>query len=244
MKKIVFLFVLFLGACTGSTGPTEDSVDETPVNEPTAPEENQPEEIEYDMELPYSSYFNKNNPLVTMVVAGKGTIVIELFTDVAPNTVNNMIKLIQDGFYEGLIFHRVIPTFMIQGGWGDLKGKQATCTIAGDFALNGTPNSLAHDRGVISMARTDVFDSASSQFFIMRRKNIGLDGGYAAFGGMVSGFDVLDAIATVSTHTANVSISSFPIPITLHDTPVDEVVIESVTVDLRGYNPAPPVCVN
>lgn len=230
MKKIVFLFVLFLGACTGSTGPSEDPVDETPVNEPSAPEENQPEEIEYDMELPYSSYFNSSNPLVTMVVAGKGTIVIELFPDVAPNSVNNMIKLIQDGFYDGLIFHRVIQGFMIQGGWGDLKGKQATCTIAGEFASNGFANPLLHERGVISMARTNVRNSATSQFFLMHAKSPWLDGEYAAFGGMVSGFEVLDAVATTPTG--------------FQDAPNTEVVIESVTVDLRGYNPAPPVCVN
>ena len=233
MKKWMLIMVLFLAGCSGATDPLDpadnddtsanqgDIVDETPENE---------EEIDYDMDLPYSSYFKASNPLVTMNVAGVGTIEIELFPDVAPNSVNNMIALIQDGFYDGLIFHRVIQGFMIQGGWGDLKGKQTTCTIAGEFASNGFENDLIHDRGVISMARTSVRDSATSQFFLMHAKSPWLDGEYAAFGGMVSGFDVLDAIATTPTGA--------------QDNPLTEVVIESVTVNLRGYQPAPPVCVN
>ena len=227
MKKWMFLGVLFLSACGGVSEPVENG-SEPPVN--TEPEETNNEEIIYNMDLPYSDYFNESNPLVTMVVAGKGTIVIELFPDVAPNSVNNMIALIQDGFYDGLIFHRVIQGFMIQGGWGDLKGKQASCTIAGEFNSNGFTNDLIHERGVISMARTNVRDSATSQFFLMHAKSPWLDGEYAAFGGMVSGFDVLDAVATTATGA--------------QDAPLTEVVIESVRVDLRGYTPAPPVCVN
>lgn len=230
MKKMMIFLVLFVGACSGATEVAE-TPDETPIVEPSTPEdENNQEEIQYDMDLPYSQYFKESNPLVTMNVEGQGTIVIELFPDVAPNSVNNMIQLIQDGFYDGLIFHRVIEGFMIQGGWGDLKGKQATCTIAGEFSANGFANDLLHERGVISMARTNVRDSATSQFFLMHAKSPWLDGEYAGFGGMVSGFEVLDAIATTPTG--------------FQDAPNTEVVIESVTVDVRGYRPAAPVCVN
>jgi peptidyl-prolyl cis-trans isomerase B (cyclophilin B) len=232
MKKSVFLLILFLAACGGATPVETADPDDSSANQGNLETEVDPdmEEIEYNMELPYSLYFKATNPLVTMNVAGKGTIEIELFPDVAPNSVNNMIKLIQDGFYDGLIFHRVIQGFMIQGGWGDLKGKQATCTIAGEFSANGFDNALIHERGVISMARTNVRNSATSQFFLMHAKSPWLDGEYAAFGGMVSGFDVLDAVATTPTG--------------FQDAPNTEVVIESVTVDLRGYTPAPPVCVN
>ncbi len=232
MKKSVFLLILFLAACGGAAPVETVDPDDSSANQGNLETEVDPdiEEIEYNMELAYSSYFKTTNPLVTMNVAGQGTIVIELFPDVAPNSVNNMIKLIQDGFYDGLIFHRVITGFMIQGGWGDLKGKQATCTIAGEFSANGFDNNLIHDRGVISMARTNVRNSATSQFFLMHAKSPWLDGEYAAFGGMVSGFEVLDAIANTPTGA--------------QDAPRTEVVIESVTVDLRGYTPAPPVCVN
>jgi len=226
MKKLIVFMALFLVGCAGQT--ETPPVDDTPV----VPGESMPteQEFEYNMELSYSSHFSENNPLVTLVVAGKGTILFELFPDVAPNSVNNMIKLIQDGFYDGLIFHRVIQGFMIQGGWGDLKGKSASCTIAGEFASNGFQNNLLHDRGVLSMARTNVRDSATSQFFLMHARSPWLDGEYAAFGGMVSGFEVLDAVATTPTG--------------FQDAPTTEVVIERVTVDLRGYVPSPPVCVN
>jgi len=232
MKKSIVLLILFLAACGGATPVETADPDDSSANQGNLETEVDPdnEEIEYNMELAYSAYFKATNPLVTMNVAGQGMIVIELFPDVAPNSVNNMIKLIQDGFYDGLIFHRVIPGFMIQGGWGDLKGKTTPCTIAGEFSANGFDNKLIHDRGVISMARTNVRNSATSQFFLMHAKSPWLDGEYAAFGGMVSGFDVLDAIANTPTGA--------------QDAPRTEVVIASVTVDLRGYTPAPPVCVN
>ena len=130
-----------------------------------------------------------------------GTIEIELYPEVAPKTVANFIKLASEGFYDGLIFHRVIPGFMIQGGdpqgtgMGGAKNK-----IYGEFLTNGFNNPLKHTRGVISMARSNDPNSASSQFFIMHADYPYLDGKYAAFGKVVSGMEVVDEIANVPTY--------------------------------------------
>ena len=128
------------------------------------------------------------------------TMTIELDKTVAPITVDNFVKLAKDGFYDGLIFHRVIEGFMIQGGDPTGTGMGGPGhTIKGEFASNGVNNPLKHTRGVISMARSREPDSAGSQFFIMHQDAPHLDGAYAAFGKMTDGFDTLDAIATVTT---------------------------------------------
>lgn len=116
----------------------------------------------------------------------------ELYPDVAPKTVDNFIKLVNEGFFDGTIFHRVIPGFMIQGGEG-INGKVAD-TIVGEFSENGIENNLIHERGVLSMARTMVKDSASSQFFIMHEKAPHLDGSYAGFGRVIEGIEAVDTI--------------------------------------------------
>ena len=122
----------------------------------------------------------------------------ELYPDVAPITVKNFISLIEKNFYDGLIFHRVIPGFMIQGGGLDAQMKEKACpSIKGEFRSNGVQNDLLHTRGVLSMARTMVKDSASSQFFIMHDVAPHLDGEYAAFGKIIDGLDVVDEIASV-----------------------------------------------
>ena len=129
-----------------------------------------------------------------------GVITLELYPEIAPKTVANFEKLAKEGFYDGLIFHRVIAGFMIQGGdptgtgMGGAKEK-----LEGEFAANGFNNTLSHDRGVISMARSQSFNSASSQFFIMHEDGHFLDGQYAAFGKVVSGIEVVDEIASVPT---------------------------------------------
>lgn len=140
------------------------------------------------------------NPLVTIEMEDGGKMVAELYPDVAPNTVNNFISLVQSGFYNGLIFHRVIPGFMIQGGCplGNGTGGPGW-HIKGEFARNGVANDLKHTRGVISMARAMDPNSAGSQFFIMHQDAPHLDGDYAAFGKVVSGMDVVDEIAAVAT---------------------------------------------
>ncbi|MBE7010539.1 MAG: peptidylprolyl isomerase [Ruminococcaceae bacterium] len=124
----------------------------------------------------------------------------ELYPEIAPKTVANFVQLIEDGFFEGLIFHRVIKGFMIQGGGYDKDGNHKdAATIKGEFASNGFENPLKHERGVLSMARTMVRDSASSQFFIMHQAAPHLDGEYAAFGKVTAGLEVIDKIANVPT---------------------------------------------
>ncbi len=144
------------------------------------------------------------NPIVTIVMEDGGKMVAELYPDVAPNTVNNFVSLVKKGFYDGTIFHRVIPGFMIQGG-----DPQGTGTggpgyeIPGEFTGNGFQNDLKHDKGVLSMARTMDPDSAGSQFFIMVDAAPHLDGQYAAFGKLIEGQEVADAIVSTPTGWAD-----------------------------------------
>lgn len=153
-----------------------------------------------------------------------GEISLELYPDLAPDTVQNFVELAEDGFYDGTIFHRVIEDFMIQGGGYDeeLKQKKAS-TIKGEFTENGFDNELTHTRGVISMARTQDPDSASSQFFIVQQDSPHLDGKYAAFGRVTEGMDVVDEIAAVRTGSAA--------SLGMDDVPVEPVVIDSVTIE-------------
>ncbi|NMB00788.1 MAG: peptidylprolyl isomerase [Firmicutes bacterium] len=150
-----------------------------------------------------------------------GIIEIELYPDLAPNTVRNFISLVQKGFYDGVIFHRVIPGFMIQGGDPTGTGTGGPgYSIKGEFSQNGFPNTLKHERGVISMARTMVPDSAGSQFFIMVNNAPHLDGAYAAFGRVVSGMEVADKIVSVKRDRM--------------DKPLVEQRIKKVTVETFG----------
>jgi len=136
------------------------------------------------------------NPIVTIEMENGSIIKAELYPEIAPNSVNNFISLINKGFYNGLIFHRVISGFMIQGGCpnGNGMGGPGYC-IKGEFTMNSFKNDLKHDRGVLSMARAMAPDSAGSQFFIMHEVSPHLDGQYAAFGKVIEGMDVVDAIA-------------------------------------------------
>ena len=137
------------------------------------------------------------NPIMTITMADGGRIACELYPEKAPQSVRNMIALANKGFYDGLIFHRVISGFMIQGGCpkGTGTGGPGYC-IKGEFKSNGVDNDLRHTRGVLSMARTMIPDSAGSQFFIMHKDAPHLDGEYAAFGMVIEGMDVVDAIAS------------------------------------------------
>ena len=138
--------------------------------------------------------------MITITMANGKKIKIELYPDTAPITVENFIKLVRDGFYDGLTFHRVIPGFMIQGGCPNGTGTGGPgWHIKGEFASNGVENPLKHTRGVISMARAMDPDSAGSHFFIMHQDAPHLDGQYAAFGKVVEGMDVVDEIASVQT---------------------------------------------
>ena len=141
-----------------------------------------------------------SNPIVTIEMENGGVIRAELYPEVAPNTVRNFVSLVQKGFYNGTIFHCVIPGFMIQGGDPEGTGMGGPgYEIRGEFTANGFQNDLNHTRGVLSMARTAAPDSAGSQFFIMHQDAPHLDGQYAAFGKVVAGMDVVDKIAAVPT---------------------------------------------
>ena len=161
------------------------------------------------------------NPTFKITMESGGVIEGELYPEKAPNTVNNFIALANDGFYDGLIFHRVIPGFMIQGGCpqGTGMGGPGYC-IKGEFFFNGVKNDLKHKRGVLSMARSSSPNSAGSQFFIMHADAKHLDGQYAAFGKVTSGMDVVDAIASTRTGP--------------QDRPLTEQKIASITVDTHG----------
>ncbi len=137
---------------------------------------------------------------ISITVEQYGTMTAELYPEIAPVTTENFVKLIEEKFFDGLIFHRIIEGFMIQGGGytADFAHKDAP-SIVGEFAANGRKNDLKHTRGVLSMARTMDPNSASSQFFIMHRDAPHLDGQYAAFGKVTEGLDVVDAIASVKT---------------------------------------------
>ena len=141
-----------------------------------------------------------SNPIVKMTMNDGGVIRLELYPDIAPITVDNFVSLVRKGFYDGLIFHRVIPGFMIQGGDPEGTGMGGPgYHIKGEFAMNGVKNDLKHTRGVISMARSMMPDSAGSQFFIMHEDAPHLDGQYAAFGKVIEGIEVVDRIAAVKT---------------------------------------------
>ena len=141
-----------------------------------------------------------NNVLIELEDESK--ILLELYPNIAPITVKNFQKLVESDFYNDIIFHRVVRDFVIQAGDGTSLGRNAS-TIKGEFSANGVENNLKHERGVISMARTGVKDSASSQFFIVLKDNTSLDGQYAAFGRVIAGLDVVDKIGSVVTDSSD-----------------------------------------
>ena len=168
--------------------------------------------------------------MVQIEMEDGGIMKAELYPEIAPNTVNNFISLAKKGFYNGVIFHRVIAGFMIQGGdpMGKGIGGPGYC-IKGEFTANGFKNELKHDRGVLSMARTMAPNSAGSQFFVMHEDSPHLDGQYAAFGKLIEGYDVLDRIAAVRTD--------------YNDRPRVTQTMKSVTVDTFGVEyPEPEKC--
>lgn len=169
-----------------------------------------------------------SNPIVTIEMENGGVIKAELYPEIAPNTVNNFISLVQAGFYDGVIFHRVVPGFMIQGGdpQGTGMGGPGYC-IKGEFTDNGFKNDLKHTRGVLSMARTMIPNSAGSQFFIMHADAPHLDRQYAAFGKVIEGIEVVDSIARTPRSMGN-------------DKPRQDQRMKKVTVDTFGVDyPAP-----
>ena len=161
------------------------------------------------------------NPIVTIEMENGDIMKAELYPEVAPNTVNNFVSLVKKGYYDGLIFHRVINGFMIQGGCPDGTGMGGPgYSIKGEFAQNGFANEPAHTEGVLSMARAMHPDSAGSQFFIMHKAAPHLDGSYAAFGKIIEGMDIVNKIAETDTDYS--------------DRPLDEQKMKKVTVDTMG----------
>ncbi|MBQ9503503.1 MAG: peptidylprolyl isomerase [Lachnospiraceae bacterium] len=162
-------------------------------------------------------------PIVTITMQHGDVMKAELYPEIAPNTVNNFISLINKGFYNGLIFHRVIKGFMLQGGDPEGTGMGGPdYSIKGEFTSNGFTNNLKHTKGVLSMARTMMPDSAGSQFFLMHKTSPHLDGEYAAFGKVIEGLEIIDKIAEVPTDFS--------------DKPLEDQVIESITVETFGVD--------
>ena len=170
----------------------------------------------------------QKNPIVTIEMENGAVIKAELYPQIAPNTVNNFISLINKGYYNGIIFHRVIPGFMIQGGCPNGTGMGGPgYSIRGEFTSNGFKNDLKHTRGVLSMARTMAPNSAGSQFFIMHETSPHLDRQYASFGMVIEGIDVVDAIANTRTDW--------------NDKPLQPMRMKTVTVDTFGLEYPEPV---
>ena len=212
---ILMFFSIFLLVGCGSTKEAEEtsSIEDSSLQEEKT-STNYSENIE-------------ENPIVTIIMENEKEITIELYPEVAPNTVSNFIDLTEKGFYNGLLFHRVIPNFMIQGGdpVGNGTGGPGY-SIEGEFSENGFKNELKHERGVISMARSQSPDSAGSQFFIMVDESPQLDNQYAAFGKVIDGMDVVDSIVSVDRDEK--------------DKPLNDQKIKEIVVDTKGFEyPAP-----
>lgn len=223
MKKIYMLFIIILLTLSGCASPEDEIEEETDLIDPPN------DQVDDDLDLiglPYYAYLSADNPVITITVEGYGDMRLQLFPDVAKNTVDNFINYIQSESYNGSTFHRIIEGFMIQGG----IVSQLNCSIQGEFSSNGITNDLSHLRGVISMARTSVKDSATSQFFIVHQDSVYLDGNYAAFGALISGFDILDELAGVTTGVS--------------DNPLETVVISGITIDLKEYEVGQVSCAN
>ncbi len=211
------VFVTKVDGNTSAEPSEEPSVE--PSTEPTAESDDNKSDDEEDEEMQY--------PQVTITMEDGGVMVAELYPEIAPNTVNNFISLAKSGFYDGLIFHRVIEGFMLQGGDPEGTGSGGPdYSIKGEFTSNGFQNDLKHTPGVLSMARTQQPDSAGSQFFIMTSTQPHLDGEYAAFGKVIEGMDVAYKIETVDTDE--------------YDRPKVEQKIKSITVDTFGVEYTEP----
>ncbi|WP_152655540.1 peptidylprolyl isomerase [Oceanobacillus sp. CFH 90083] len=223
IKTYLFIAVIFMAVLTLIGCGVQSDENETENEQETESSDQTGEEVTAtfpDIE---------ENPVVTITMENKEEIIMELYPEIAPNTVANFISLIEDGFYDGVIFHRVIPGFMIQGG--DPEGTGAGgpgYSIAGEFSSNGFENDLEHERGILSMARTNAPDSAGSQFFIMVEHSPHLDGDYAAFGKVIEGMEVADAIVAAEQDA--------------QDKPLEDQIIETMTVDTKGYEfPEPEI---
>lgn len=210
-RTIQFMLVLTLAVVLAACGTAEEKNTASSDDKPT---------VDYAKDV-------TENPIATITMATGEKIVLELEPKTAPNTVANFIALANDGFYDGLIFHRVMEGFMIQGGDPEGTGMGGPgYSIAGEFTDNGFENNLKHTRGVISMARSGDPNSAGSQFFIMHEDESNLDNQYASFGKVIEGIEVVDRIATTEVNG---------------EKPKTDEVIESITIDTKGFEYPEPV---
>lgn len=208
------LFMLLLAACSSNSDTDDEKKRQEAADKDTEEDSGQ-------------AAFEQDSPIVTITMEGGEQIQIELYPYIAPNTVDNFISLVEDEFYDGLLFHRVIPGFMIQGGDPDGNGTGGPgYAIKGEFSSNDYDNDLKHHRGVISMARSADPDSAGSQFFIMVEDSPHLDGDYAAFGQVTDGMDVIDDIVSQKADK--------------NDKPLEDQRMEKVEVDTKGHKFSEP----
>lgn len=218
LKKIMLLSSLVLVVIAGGCARAEEKKVE-PIPQAV-------EQVETPKEIKTEKGVNDKNPMVTIEMEDGSIIKVELYPEIAPNTVRNFVSLVQSGFYNGLIFHRVIPGFMIQGGDPDGTGMGGPgYSIAGEFSSNGFENALKHERGVISMARSPEPNSAGSQFFIMVKDSNFLDTEYAAFGKVTEGIEAADKIVAEETVQNDES---------KKDRPIKDQKMKKVTVDTFG----------
>lgn len=221
LKQNVFLIsmgILLFGVILTGCGTSSNN---EPLNKDTADNNIENNATDEEEQANDAQEPNEENPFVTITMEDDQQIILELFPNIAPNTVNNFISLIEDDFYDGLIFHRVMDGFMIQGGDPDGVGTGGPgYSIKGEFSSNGFDNDLAHDRGVLSMARSQHPDSAGSQFFIMHGNSPHLDGKYAGFGKVIEGMEVVDQIVAVELNG---------------EKPVEDQRMKTVTVDTKGH---------
>lgn len=216
---MIMCFSLFSFSLLGCTNTSKTEGSETASSESSG-------KVDEDIKIS-----NEDLPIATIIIKGYGTVKAELYPNIAENTVKNFISLANSGFYDGLTFHRIIENFMIQGGDPDGDGTGGpNYSIKGEFKANGIENSLKHEDGVLSMARSSSYNSGGSQFFIMNSTASYLDGNYAAFGKVIEGMDIIYEISKVNTDS--------------NDRPLEDVVIESITVDTKGIEYAEPTKIN
>lgn len=222
LKSLVLMIMCFsffsisLLGCTNTEKTENNKITDSSIGE----------EVNEDIEIS-----SEDLPIATITIKGYGIIKAELYPNIAENTVKNFISLANNEFYNGLTFHRIIENFMIQGGDPDGDGTGGPdYSIEGEFNANGIKNSLKHEEGVLSMARSSSYNSAGSQFFIMNSTASYLDGNYAAFGKVIEGLDIVYKISEVSTDS--------------NDKPLEDIVIESIVIDTKGIEYEEPAKIN
>lgn len=253
MKKTlaILLLVVILTFGLVACGKDEEKVDGTLTSSTTQTDKTDVEGKDETMnneQLANNPYKDvEKNPVVTLQIKDLGIIKMELYPQIAPETVENFISLVNSGFYDGLIFHRVIPNFMIQGGDPEGNGTGgAEYNVVGEFSGNGIKNDLSHTRGIVSMARSNDPNSASSQFFIVTTDSTYLDGQYAAFGKVIEGMDVADKVVNSEVIRRQIEVDYYDNPEEYIkqslecDRPVNPPVIEKATVDTFGVEYSEP----